>query len=174
MTFGYNALFCFPPPKCIRTLTLHVKDRRSPAKLSRQSSYCHDRLSLSKTMSSFRNPFLRNSRILPRCLRRNYSSPPPTYPATNPIHVSPAILGQRSQLSTFLQVCLAGASIGLPAYWILWLGKKVSIPYCMSVVWGWESNCRCWTIGFISNKVDGGAETEVREYIPINGVGLTE
>src|SRR5436190_14029648 len=77
-----------------------------------------------------RIPVLRSSRILSRCFRRQYSLPPPTYPAYNPIHVSPEILGRRKGLSSFLRWCLAGAFVGLPGYWILWLGQKVSIPYC--------------------------------------------
>src|SRR5271170_7172895 len=131
MTFGQNA-FLFQPPaqKATTTLTLHIKRSSLPQNTRRCSFDSNDRPCLSDRMSSFRTPFLRTSRIFPRCIRRNYSSPPPTYPANNPVHVSPALLGQRSQLSTFLRFCLAGASIGLPAYWILWLGQKVSIPYC--------------------------------------------
>ena len=40
------------------------------------------------------------------------------------------MLGRRTALSSFLRWCLAGAFVGLPSYWILWLGQKVSIPYC--------------------------------------------
>ena len=134
MTFGHYAFRFQPPaPKSPRTLTPaheRMMDHRFLKTQPSLSFDCNDRPSLRKTMSSFRNPFLRTSRIFPRCLRRNYSSPPPTYPAHNPIHVNPALLGQRSQFSSFLRFCLAGASIGLPAYWILWLGQKVSIPYC--------------------------------------------
>ena len=81
---------------------------------------------------SLRNSISQSSRTFSRGFRRQYSTPPPTYPANNnPIHISPENLGrQRTALSSFLRWCVAGALVGLPSYWIIWLGQKVSIPYC--------------------------------------------
>src|SRR5271155_1491790 len=80
---------------------------------------------------SIRNPLFRTSRLFTRCFRRQYSSsPPPTYPNNNPIYVSPEILRQPSKLSRVLRWFLFGTFVALPSYWILWLGQKVSIPYC--------------------------------------------
>ena len=81
-------------------------------------------------MYYIRNPFTRPSRAFTRYFQRRYSGPPPTYPVNDPIHISPGVLERRSPLRSFLQIFLAGAFVGLPGYWILWLGQKVSIPYC--------------------------------------------
>lgn len=83
-------------------------------------------------MSSLRNPLRRTAGLFQKChTRRQFSGPPPTYPANNPIHISPAALEKRSPLQTFLKWCVAGAFVGLPSYWIFFLGQKVSIPYCI-------------------------------------------
>lgn len=78
----------------------------------------------------FRNSLLRIPGFVSRCIRRQHTGAPPTYPPNNPIHIRPGVLqAQRSPLSSFLRWTVAGAFVGLPGYWILWLGQKVSIPY---------------------------------------------
>ena len=85
---------------------------------------------------SLRNPFFQVPRTFSRCFRRQYSGPSPNYAANNPIHLPPTFLARHPPaLSSFLRWCLAGAFVGLPGYWILWLGQKVSIPYCIPSFW---------------------------------------
>ena len=83
-------------------------------------------------MLSIRNQLLRRS-IRSFKWRRNYSGPPPTYSTYDPVHISPGVLVKKSPLQTVLTWFLAGACVGLPSYWILWLEQKVSIPYCSSL-----------------------------------------
>lgn len=84
---------------------------------------------------NLRNMLFRRFR-LPKSSHRPYSGPPPTYPTYDPVHVSPEILGRRSTVSTFFRWFVAGIFVGLPSYWILWLGQKVSVPYCIPLLEG--------------------------------------
>jgi hypothetical protein len=125
-------------------------------------------------MMTFRAPFLRTSRLFPRLLRRQHTGPPPTHPPNEPIYVSPDLLRRSSSpLNSILRWTLGGVCFALPCYWIVGMGKTVSIPYCTpppcaidSFFWGGGLMGRCWTTGFVSDKVDGSTEDGFDEYFP--------